>query len=106
VIAALADDDLDRAIDAGLLEVAACPSCNAECTRELLHAREAREQALAARQRYRNRQARLKRLADERAARRAATSPATASNRPALLPTAAAAALARAKARAAARDRS
>jgi hypothetical protein len=105
VIAALADDDLDRAIDAGLLEVAACPSCGAECRRKLVHAREAREQALAARQRYRDRQARLKRLADERAARRAATSPATASNRPAL-PTAAAAALARAKARAAARDRS
>ena len=99
---ALVEDDLDRALTLGLLDVAACEGCDNACTMALLGAREARVRALAARDRFRAREARLERRGQERADRRAnATAPGnrtTASP----LPAAAAAALARAKAKAAA----
>jgi hypothetical protein len=101
VRAALLQDDLDRALTLGLLDVAICEGCDHACTMALLGAREARIRALAARDRFRAREARLERRRQERADRRsgaaapgnrAGTSP---------LPAAAAAALARAKAKAA-----
>lgn len=108
IVAALIDDDLDRAIECGLLVTSGCTDCSAACSAVLLAARDVRLGALAARERYRQRDARLQRRAAERAARRApAPGPAIAADpsesaqaaRPAL-PSAAAAALARAKARA------
>jgi hypothetical protein len=100
IMAALADDDLDTAIAAGLLENAACDSCRPECRAGLLVARANRLAALAARERFRAREARLSRRQQERLLRReaaVAASPTTASS----LPPAAAAALARARAKAA-----
>jgi hypothetical protein len=105
VVAALTRDDLDRAIDAGLLTCSFCPGCSDACTRMLLTARAHRERALAARERFRAREARLARRRRERAERREASPPAA--GRPAAtppLPPAAAAALARAKAKAAGRN--
>nr|WP_244243990.1 hypothetical protein [Lysobacter alkalisoli] len=108
VIEALLADDLDRAIDLGLMTVAPCPGCSPACRGKLTDARAARERALAARERFRNRQARLQRLAEERRERRektaTASQPAPGRTRPPL-PDAAAAALARARARAAERGR-
>ena len=107
IAAALRIDDIDTAIAAGLLDAtAACPGCSADCTAMIEVARSERLVALAARERYRAREARLQRRAQERAARRAAPAavpgtPAGPAAQPAL-PPAAAAALARAKARAAA----
>lgn len=104
VLAALAGDDLDRAITLGLLDATACPACAPVCASALTHARDARLRALAARERYLARQARLRRRADEQRAKRApATETATAATA-ATLPPAAAAALARAKAKAAGRS--
>jgi hypothetical protein len=100
VLAALRDDDLDAAIDLGLLDIAPCPRCSDDCNARLLDARDERRFALAARERHRARDARLQRRADERNARRA---PPVAATSVPPLPPAAAAALARAKARAAAR---
>lgn len=102
VLAALAEDDLDRAIALGLLDAAACPACAPACASELTHARDARLRALAARERYRARQARLLRRAEEQRAKRAPAAE-TAAATP-VLPPAAAAALARAKAKAAGRS--
>jgi Na+-translocating ferredoxin:NAD+ oxidoreductase RnfC subunit len=98
--------DLDRAIETGLLEVVPCNGCSDECTALLVAARDARLRALAARERYRARQARLQRRAAERAAARAtpASAATVTTHQPKLaLPSAAAAALERAKARAAER---
>ena len=121
VVAALLVEDLNGAIDAGLLTVTACPACSPACGANLHAAREARLTALAARERYRARNARLLRRATEAAARRSQvfspdTAPATgalettamgsatpANSPPAPappLPPAAAAALARARIRA------
>lgn len=119
-------DALDGAIAGGLLtyvaiaertDIAPDAVC-AECAghdRIVVPARDARLRALAARERFRARQARLQRRAEARASRRAAASPAAtaapatgtagtaAQNTPTpALPAAAAAALARAKAKAAA----
>jgi hypothetical protein len=105
IAAALAEDDLDRALTLGLLAADPCNQCGAECRHRVAEARDARERALAARDRYRARQTRLTRRAEERAAARAASANATDTvqeTKPAL-PSAAAAALARAKARAAER---
>jgi len=102
VRAALVEDDLDRALTLGLLDVAGCEGCDHACTMALLDAREARVRALAARDRFRAREVRLERRRQERADRRStATAP---GNRTTTspLPAAAAAALARAKAKAAA----
>jgi len=110
IAAALADDDLDRAIESGLLGSNGCTDCSAACTSALIVQRDARLDALAARERYRQRNARLQRRAAERAARRApppaidTPAEAAAPIRPAL-PSAAAAALARAKAKAAERHK-
>lgn len=96
IAAAVASDDLDQAIDLGLLSAVPCPGCRPECRALVAHARDAREVALAARDHYRARQARLAARAQERAARRAEAA-ATSSS---ALPPAAAAALQRALARA------
>lgn len=90
---ALAVDDLDRALDAGLLDVAPCPSCTPACRASVLRSADERRAAFAALERYRAREARLVRRAAERNARRKPPAPTG-------LPPAAAAALARAKAKA------
>ena len=100
VVAALLADDLDAAFDLGLLDAAPCPHCSADCNARLVLARDERLRALAARERYRARDARLARRAAERDARRAPVATVQATS---ALPPTAAAALARAKARAAAR---
>ncbi len=104
-------DDLDRAIEAGLLRWNGCIACviaegltpvDAERLRAV---RESRLSALAARERYRARQYRLQQCRDQReVARQIATG--TISSQQSALPSAAAAALARAKAKAAARAKS
>ena len=99
-MAALGADDLDAAFDLGLLDATPCPHCSADCSARLALARDERLQALAARERYRARNARLARRAAERDAKRAPVATVQASS---ALPPAAAAALARAQARAAAR---
>jgi hypothetical protein len=102
VIAALVGDDLDRAIESGLLADVHCDACAPACQAVLRAARAQRLNALAARERHRAREARLQARAQQRAARRD-TIQATAlpeKTRPPL-PSAAAAALSRAKARAA-----
>lgn len=104
IAAALAVDDLDRAIDAGLLACVPCPGCDPACSASVIAARDARVVALAARERYRAREARLQRRVHERAARRAVAvepQPSDGQAQRPPLPSAAAAALARAKARAA-----
>lgn len=107
VIEALAGDDIDAAIERGLLDDVHCTHCTPDCRATLVQARDARRTALAARARYRAREARLQRRAQERARQRAAT-PAvetTATPAPAGLPSAAAAALARAREKAAQRHK-
>ena len=99
IVAALAVDDVDRAIDAGLLDDIACDALRARVPRHALaHARDARRRALAARERFRDRTLRLARRQRERDAK--PRRPPAPPPRP---PPAAAAALARAKARAAQR---
>lgn len=105
IVAALAVDDLDGALDAGLLGCAPCGQCSAACVETMTAARDARQRALAARERFRARQARLQRRAQERLAARAAPAAAASTDDKPALPTAAAAALARAKARAAERHK-
>lgn len=100
IAGALADGDVDRALDLGLLEVDACPGCSTACAAVLLAARDARFAALAARERFRARNLRLERRAAERAARRAPAGPATPGGAKPALPPAAADALARALAKA------
>jgi len=105
--AALCVDDLDGAIEAGLLDrTITCVSCNDACRTRLQHARGERITALAARERYRARNARLERRARERAEKRVAP-PASevATATPSALPSAAAAALARAREKAAQRHK-
>lgn len=113
------DADLDGAIEAGLIEFAACPAPCCTDAAPLLAAQAQLRNAWAARERYRSRQVRLQARAEQRQARRVAASatpapppaadgvadsaPATAAiTRPAL-PASAAAILARAKAKAAGR---
>lgn len=100
---ALRRDDLDAAIDLGLLSFEpgdshACPSCS-RMLDEVIAARDARRGALAARERHRIRNARLALQAEARAARRTIAAVAGGGSAGAALPSAAAAALARAKAR-------
>ena len=97
----LATDDIDAAIEAGLMRFAPCPACD-----PIVVARVAAEQqrlttAWAARDRYLARKARLARRTEERDARRTASLP----ERKSALPAAAAAILARAKAKAAERSK-
>jgi hypothetical protein len=100
IVAALTSDDLDAAIDAGLLSGDGCANCSPACRAVLRDAREGRRAAIAARERFRARQARLARRQLERTLRREAATPQPGAMSPSL-PPAAAAALARARARAA-----
>lgn len=97
LVAALLDDDLDRALDLGLLDAAPCPACSSACATRLITVRDERRTALAARERYRARAARLARRAAEK---RPAAGPAPSELSRPPLPGAAADALARAMARA------
>jgi hypothetical protein len=105
LVATVQAGDLDRAITLGLLHCHPCAGCNAACTEILLAARDARLSALAARERYRAREARLQRRAAELATKRAPAIPVDApvTAAPPTLPPAVAAALARAQAKAAER---
>jgi len=100
-------DNLDAAIEAGLMDYRVCPEHahldpNYPHLPELLQQAQRRlAQAWAARERYRARQARLQRRAAQRQLQRASMAIAKVASKP-TLPTAAAAILARAKARAAA----
>jgi hypothetical protein len=96
IVSALLVDDLDAAIEAGLLACVPCPACASHCQAAVGAARDARLTALAARERYRARQARLAARVQERATRRAQAAAAS----PSALPPAAAAALQRALAKA------
>ncbi|GAA5076405.1 hypothetical protein GCM10025759_21000 [Lysobacter panacisoli] len=102
-------DDIDAAIERGLFDAHECAQCTDECRAFVHAARDQRQRALDARERYRHRNARLQRRAEERSAQRAApVAPAAASaSVPATpaLPSAAAAALARARAKAAERHK-
>ena len=103
ILVALAEDDLDLALQRGLLDAEPCPSCAPACNARLLEARDARRFALAARERHQARAARLARIKAERdATRRTVAAPTVQQAAPAL-PTAAADALARALAKAKAR---
>ena len=95
IVAALREDDLDQALERGLLECEPCGGCRPHCRAILAGARAERLRALAARERHRARGERLARRAEERKAQRDA-----AQRQPAALPPAAAAALARALAKA------
>ena len=99
VLAALREDDLDAAIERGLLGAQPCPRCEERCSALLTGARDSRLRALAARERFRARERRLARRAAERDAARN-----DAAKQPSSLPPAAAAALARARAKAAGRS--
>jgi len=104
--ALLRGDDLDAAIDAGLMDFVPCPRCTdsgalADACSLVAAAQQRLRAAWDARERYRARAARLQRRAAEKAARRAAPPASAAGPRKPALPPAAAAALARAKARAA-----
>ncbi|KAF1718951.1 hypothetical protein [Pseudoxanthomonas wuyuanensis] len=99
-------DDIDAALESGLMDFVDCAACRAgdpdyAAMADVLTAtRERLAQAWAARDRYRARNARLARRAAERDARRTAADAGKRSS----LPAAAAAILARAKAKAAGRD--
>jgi len=104
---ALNVDDLDCAIEAGLLRWNGCIACafanglSPTDARQLQATQASRLAALAARERYRVREQRLQQRSAQRDARRTGTGGVTPSQ--SALPSAAAAALARAKAKAAAR---
>ena len=101
LVAALQADDIDHAFALGLLDDAlACAACSDACRALLNDARVERQRALAARDRFRARTARLERRQRERAERR---KPVAVASRASALPPAAAAALARARARVAGR---
>ncbi len=70
VLAALGMDDLDAALVHGLLDAMPCPACDALCNALLATARDTRQNALAARDRHRARDARLQRRKAERDAAR------------------------------------
>lgn len=97
--------DLDRAIDAGLLRWNGCIACaiadglSHSDVEHAVAARDARIDALAARERYRARTRRVQHRIEQRDARRSVIDSTAASS----LPSAAAEALARAKAKAARR---
>ena len=103
IAAALAEDDLDRAMEAGLLAAVPCAGCSDACNARVIAARDTRLAALAARERHRGRAARLQRRVEERAAARMTPVATTTTDSKPALPSAAADALARAKARAAER---
>ena len=97
----LATDDIDAAIEAGLMRFAPCPACDPIVVAQVVAEQQRLTAVWAARDRYLARQARLARRTAERDARRAAPLP----ERKSALPAAAAAILARAKAKAAERTK-
>lgn len=97
----LREDDVDAAIEAGLMRHVPCPDCDPELATKLIDAQQALSRAWAARDRYLARNARLAWRTAERNARRAPVI----AERESALPPAAAAILARAKARAAERGK-
>ncbi|WP_324307783.1 hypothetical protein [Thermomonas sp.] len=102
LLQALHTDDVDVALELGLLDAQPCPDCAPTCTARLQEARDARHFALAARERHRARAQRLARIQSERdAARRPPPAPSIA--QAPVLPSSAADALARALAKAKAR---
>lgn len=96
----LQDDDVDAAIEAGLMRFLPCPACIPAQAALLTEVRQRLSKAWAARDRYLARNARLAQRAAERDAKRAGA------GKKNVLPPAAAAILARAKAKAAERGRS
>ncbi|SEL82225.1 hypothetical protein SAMN05428989_2600 [Pseudoxanthomonas sp. GM95] len=101
--ALLAEDQVDAALDASLMDAAPdidCTAC-AAASAQVLAAQQRLQTAWAARERYRARGLRLARRAAERQARRAPPPAPSSTPTPPSLPPAVAAALARAKARAA-----
>ncbi|HLL17263.1 MAG TPA: hypothetical protein VK439_00630, partial [Rubrivivax sp.] len=68
----LQEDDVDSALDAGLMRFQPCPACPAEVCAGIAQRQRELAQAWAARDRHLARNARLARLLDEREARRAA----------------------------------
>ncbi|WP_368564488.1 hypothetical protein [Pseudoxanthomonas sp. UTMC 1351] len=104
----LQSDDVDAAIEAGLMRFRPCAACERDVAgymslcAPIMEAQQRLSRAWAARDRYRARQARLARVAAERDARRAS---APAEKEKSALPPSAAAILARAKAKAAERNR-
>lgn len=104
---AVAEHDLDRAIEIGLLTFDPAPHHCDRCrdtVARIAAARDDRLRALAARERYRARQARLAERADARARKRAGAAVRTSAvAATSTLPPAVAAALARAKAKVAAK---
>ncbi|HEX7804024.1 MAG TPA: hypothetical protein VF471_14840 [Pseudoxanthomonas sp.] len=97
----LAADDIDAAIEAGLMRFAPCSACDPIVVARVVAEQKRLATAWAARDRYLARKARLARRAEEREARRASPLP----ERKSALPAAAAAILARAKAKAAERTK-
>ena len=95
----LQSDDIDAAIEAGLMHYLPCPTCERALAVELDKARQKLSAAWAARDRYLARNARLARRVAEREAKRASAIP----ERKSALPAGAAAILARATAKAAER---
>ena len=94
-------DDLDAALQAGLMAFTPCPACDMLHATTVQAAQQRLHTAWAARERYRLRNARLAQRAAERDARRKQELP----EKRSALPAAAAAILARAKARAAERGK-
>ena len=90
-------DEIDAALQAGLMAFARCPTCDALPTATVLAAQQRLHIAWAARERYRAHNARVAQRAAAREARRKQDVP----EKRSALPPAAAAILARAKARAA-----
>ena len=97
----LQQDDVDAAIEAGLMRYVPCPACGPALAAELIETQQKLSIAWAARDRYLARNARLARRAAERDAKRSPALP----EKKSPLPPAAAAILARAKAKAAERGR-
>ena len=95
-------DDVDAAIEGGLMDFVPCPACDRVLATRLVEAQRKLRSAWAARDRYRVRNARLAKRAAERDAMRAAP---TIVEKKSALPPAAAAILARAKAKAAERGK-
>ena len=90
-------DEIDAALQAGLMAFAPCPACGALPAATVLATQQRLRTAWAARERYRARNARLAQRAAAREAKRKQDAP----EKRSALPPAAAAILARAKARAA-----
>ncbi len=101
LLALLRDDDLDAAIEAGLMAFGGFDALAPDERVAIASAQQRLRDAWAARDRYRAREARLERRAAQRQAKR--TPLRDDSGKPPPLPPAAAAALARAKAKAAGR---